>query len=87
MLRRSLAESAGYFWWPAEFENVANPDFNNQKQLQNPGHLLMTTHSIFQVLCLHHIVDCRLHKTGVVVMVVKQPKYKDDVASFVALPC
>ena len=27
MLRWSLAESAGHFWQPSEFENVANPDF------------------------------------------------------------
>ena len=42
MIRRSLSESAGQFWKPAEFENVENPDFNNLKHLQNPGHLLMT---------------------------------------------
>ena len=42
---------------------------------------------IFQVICLHHIIECRLHNNGVFVMVVKQPKYKGDVASFVALPC
>ena len=46
MLRRSLAESAGHFWWPAEFENVANPDFENLKHLQNPGHLPLTEASI-----------------------------------------
>ena len=38
MLRQSLAESAGHFWWPSEFENVANPYFENAKHLQNPGH-------------------------------------------------
>ena len=27
MLRQSHAESAGHFWWTAEFENMANPDF------------------------------------------------------------
>ena len=32
------AESAGQFWWTEEFENVANPDFENLKQLQNPEH-------------------------------------------------
>ena len=42
---------------------------------------------IFQVLFLCHIVDSRLQKSGVFVMVAKQPKYKGDVASFVALPC
>ena len=43
MLRRSLAESDGRFRWPAEFENVANPDFKNLKHLQNPGHLKTDT--------------------------------------------
>ena len=38
MIRRSLAESAGHFWWTAEFENMANPDFENLKHLQNPDH-------------------------------------------------
>ena len=87
MLRWSLAESSGHFWWPEEFENVENLDFGNLKHLQNPGHLSLTAPSIFQVLCLHRIVYCRLQKTGVFVMVVKYPKYKVDVASFVALPC
>ena len=31
MLRPSLAESDGHFWQPAEFENVAEPDFRNLK--------------------------------------------------------
>ena len=42
---------------------------------------------IFEVLCLHHIIDCWLHKTGVFVMMVKQPKYKGYFAYFVALAC
>ena len=42
MLCRSLGESDGLFWQPAEFENVANPDFENLKHLQNPGHLPLT---------------------------------------------
>ena len=46
MLRWSLAKSAGNFWQPAEFENVANPYFKNIKHLQNPGHLLLTAPSI-----------------------------------------
>ena len=46
MIRRSLADSAGQFWWPEEFENVANPYFKNLKHLQNPGHLLLTKSSI-----------------------------------------
>ena len=33
-----LAESAGHFWWTAEFENGVNPDFENLKHLQNPEH-------------------------------------------------
>ena len=48
MVRRSLAESAGHFWQPAEFENVANPDFEHTKHLQNPGHLSLTTPSMYQ---------------------------------------
>ena len=42
MLRCLLAESDGHFWWPEEFENVANPYFDNLKHLQNPGHLSLT---------------------------------------------
>ena len=38
MLHWLLAESAGHFWWTEEFENVANPDFENLKHLQNPEH-------------------------------------------------
>ena len=47
MLRLLLAEIASHFWQPAEFENVANPDFKNIKHLHNPGHLSMTKPSIF----------------------------------------
>ena len=46
MLRRSLSESVDHFWWPSEFENVANPDFENLKHLQNTGHLSLTASSI-----------------------------------------
>ena len=46
MLRRLLAESDGHFWQPAEFEDVANPDFENLKHLQNPGHLSLTAPSM-----------------------------------------
>ena len=42
MLRRFLADSAVHFWWPEEFENVANPYFDHLKHLQNPGHLSLT---------------------------------------------
>ena len=52
MLRRSLAESTGHFWWPAEFENVANPYFENLKHLQNPGHLSLTAYSKFGIVIL-----------------------------------
>ena len=48
MIRWSLAESAGHFWWPAEFVNVANPDFGNLRHLQNPGHLSLTAPSTKQ---------------------------------------
>ena len=44
-----LAESAGHFWWPAEFENVAKSDFENLKHLQNPGHLPLTAASMLIV--------------------------------------
>ena len=47
MIRGLLAESAGPFWHPAEFENVANPDFENLKNLQNPGHLSLTKPIIY----------------------------------------
>ena len=46
MLRQLLAESAGTFWWPAEFENVANPDSEIFKHLQNSGHLSLTAPSM-----------------------------------------
>ena len=47
MLRRLLAESAGHFWWPSESENVANPDFENLKHLQNHGHLPLNAAIMF----------------------------------------
>ena len=47
MLHRSLAESAGHFWQPAKFENMANPDFKDLKHLQNPGSLLITADIIY----------------------------------------
>ena len=48
MFRRSLAESAGHFWWPEESENVANQDFENLKHFQNPGHLSLTAPSMLK---------------------------------------
>ena len=47
MLCWSLADSAGHFWWPAEFENVANTGFENLKHLQNQGHLSLNKPSIY----------------------------------------
>ena len=47
MIRRYLADSAGQFWWPEEFEDVTNPYFDNLKHLLNPGHLLLTKSSMF----------------------------------------
>ena len=49
IILRLIAESAGHFWQPAEFENVANPYFENLKHLQNPGHLSLTALSMFAV--------------------------------------
>ena len=46
MLRWSRADSTGHFWQPAEFKNVENPDFENLKHLQNPGHLSLTAPSM-----------------------------------------
>ena len=48
-LRQLLAESAGHLSQPAEFENVANPDFDHLKHLQNPGHLSLTAPSILRL--------------------------------------
>ena len=45
MIRQLLDESAGQFLQPAEFENEANPDFENLKHLQNSGQLSLTAHS------------------------------------------
>ena len=45
MIHQSLAESADHFWWPAEFENVANVYIKNIKHLENPGPLLLTAPS------------------------------------------
>ena len=53
--RWSLAESAGHFWHPAEFENAANPDFENLKHLQNPGHLSLTAPSILYIVYLYSL--------------------------------
>ena len=50
MLHQLLAESAGNFWWPAELENVANPDFENLRHLQNPGRLPLNKASIVSAL-------------------------------------
>ena len=44
---RLLAESAGHFCQLETLENVANPDFDNFKHLQNFGHLLLTAPSMY----------------------------------------
>ena len=49
ILRWSLSESAGHFWWPAECENVANPDLENLKKFQNPRNLFLTAPSISDI--------------------------------------
>ena len=41
MLRRSLSESAGHLWQPAELESAANPYKKNPKHLQNLRHFLL----------------------------------------------
>ena len=41
MLRRLISASAVHFWRPEIFKNVANPDFENIKYLQNLGHFLL----------------------------------------------
>ena len=51
MICRSIGESAGHFWQPAQLENVANPYFENLKHLQNPGHLPLTEASISCIYC------------------------------------
>ena len=48
MLCQFLSESAGHFWWLVECENMANPDYQNIKQLQTPGHLPLTAPIIFR---------------------------------------
>ena len=57
MLHRLLAESAGHFWWPEGFKNVADPDPENLKQLQNPGHLSLTAPSIYNmyIQCIYYL--------------------------------
>ena len=49
MICRSLGESAGHFWQPEEFENMANLDFENLMHLQNPVHLPLTEASMLRV--------------------------------------
>ena len=48
MLRWSLAESAGRFCLPAEFNNVANPDLEKTKNLQNLEHFSLTAPSMIR---------------------------------------
>ena len=46
MLYWLLGEIVDQFWKPAEFENTANPYFENINHLKNPGHLSLTAPSI-----------------------------------------
>ena len=50
MLHWSLDKNAGQFWWPAEFDNVANSYSDHLNHLQNPGHLPLTGASIVLAL-------------------------------------
>ena len=59
MLLRLFAEISGHFWQPAEFKNLAIPDFKNLKHLQNFGHLLLTAPSI-SLLCFHNSVNLEM---------------------------
>ena len=52
-----LTESAGHFWWPTEFENVANKDFEHLKHLENRGHLLLTAPSMYTHVSELYILD------------------------------
>ena len=65
MLYRSLAESAGHFLQPVEFENVANPDFESLKHLQKCEHLPLTEASIYCIPVSTRIcLDNPLFKQG-----------------------
>ena len=46
ILRRLLTDRVDCFWQPAEFENVANLDFEHFKHLQSSGHLPLIEASI-----------------------------------------
>ena len=52
MLCWLLGESDCHFWQPEESENVAIPDLENLKHLQNPGNLLLTEASTYQLALL-----------------------------------
>ena len=41
-LSQVLATSTVNLWCPEKFKNMANPDFENHKHLQNHGHLFLT---------------------------------------------
>ena len=49
-----LAEIDGNPWQPSEFKNVANPDFEHLKHLQNPGHFSLTEGFIY--IGIQHIL-------------------------------
>ena len=55
MIRRSLDESSGQFWLPAEFKNVENLDFEKIKNLKNQGNLELTEPSMPYLLVVWKI--------------------------------
>ena len=57
MLCRSHAESNGHFWWPEEFKNMANLNFENLKHLQKPVHLSLTEHSMYRTISIYLFVS------------------------------
>ena len=49
MINWFLAANPDHFWRPAKSENMANPDFEHLKHLQNLGHFLLTAICIFNI--------------------------------------
>ena len=47
MLCWSLDDSSSQFWQPAKIENVANPDFDHLKHVQNPVYLPLIEASMY----------------------------------------
>ena len=50
MLHRLLAESAGHFWLPAEFENVENSDFLKSQALAKTLDIYRWLNLVYMVL-------------------------------------